>query len=181
VPGLPGARAFPELNVRTYVLVDNKPGVYFFSLDAGSALAVHAARAIFNLPYFPASMKVAAEAEVIRYESRRRHSHPGAEFLARYAPVNSPFRAAVGTIEYFLTERYCLYHLDRRGIPYRLDIHHPPWRLQLARAALERNTMADAAGVTLPASAPLVHFARRQDMVAWAPTALLEVANSANS
>jgi hypothetical protein len=29
--------------------------------------------------------------------------------------------------------------------------------------------MAEAAGITLPAVAPLLHFAKRQDMVAWPP------------
>jgi uncharacterized protein YqjF (DUF2071 family) len=178
VPAIPWLSSFPELNVRTYVWADDKPGVYFFSLDAGSALAVRAARAMFNLPYFPASMRMAREADVIRYESRRRHSHPTAEFLASYAPINSPFRAAVGTIEYFLTERYCLYHLDHSGRPYRLEIHHPPWRLHSARATFERNTMAAAGGVPLPTCAPLVHFAQRQDMVAWTPTVLLDVTNT---
>jgi uncharacterized protein YqjF (DUF2071 family) len=86
VPAIPWLSSFPELNVRTYVRVDDKPGVYFFSLDAGSALAVRAARAMFNLPSFPASMRVAPEAGVIRYESRRCRSHPVAEFLARYTP-----------------------------------------------------------------------------------------------
>jgi hypothetical protein len=178
VPAIPWLSSFPELNVRTYVRVEDKPGVYFFSLDAGRSLAVHAARAMFNLPYFAASMRVASEAEGIRYESRRRRSHPVAAFLARYAPIGASFRAAAGTIEYFLTERYCLYHVDQRGRPYRLEIHHPPWPLQSARATFEHNTMTDAAGVRLPAYAPLTHFAHRQDMVAWAPTVLLEVPNS---
>jgi hypothetical protein len=82
------------------------------------------------------------------------------------------FQAADGSLEYFLAERYCLYHVDRRGVPYRLEIHHRPWALQPARARIERNSMADANGLTLPDRAPLVHFAKRQDTVAWPPTAL---------
>src|SRR5688572_27304944 len=46
-----------------------------------------------------------------------------------YEPVSAPFAASAGSIEYFLTERYCLYHYDRRRRPYRLDIHHRPWSL----------------------------------------------------
>ena len=55
-PPVPGLSAFPELNVRTYVTAQDKPGVWFFSLDAANALAVLAARAAFHLPYFRARM-----------------------------------------------------------------------------------------------------------------------------
>ena len=57
-PPAPGISTFPELNVRTYVTVDEKPGIYFFSLDAGSRLAVEAARRLYRLPYFRARMSV---------------------------------------------------------------------------------------------------------------------------
>ena len=40
IPPLPLASAFPELNVRTYTSLGGKPGVYFFSLDAGSAIII---------------------------------------------------------------------------------------------------------------------------------------------
>jgi uncharacterized protein len=86
--------------------------------------------------------------------------------------VGARFQAADRTLEYFLTERYCLYNLNHRGAPYRLEIHHPPWPLQPADAQFTRNTMADAAGLLLPDVKPLLHFSKRQDMVAWAPTAL---------
>jgi len=168
LPSLPGVSAFPELNVRTYVRVGDRAGVYFLSLDAGSAVAVRAARLLFNLPYFSASMTVTREATGIGYISRRDHGETPAEFVATYGPAGSPFSAAPGSLEYFLTERYCLYHVDRRGRPYRLDIHHPPWALQPARAEIERNTMAQAAGLTLTGE-PLLHFAKRQDAVTWAP------------
>jgi uncharacterized protein YqjF (DUF2071 family) len=171
VPALPAISEFPELNVRTYVRVGDRAGVYFFSLDAGSSMAVRAARLLLNLPYFSAEMTAASEGPAIAYTSRR-HDHPRlALFQATYEPVASPSTPSPGSLEYFLTERYCLYNLDRRGRPYRLDIHHPPWSLQRADAAIVKNTMADAAGVTLPDVAPLLHFAKRQDTVAWAPVA----------
>ena len=75
-----------------------------------------------------------------------------------------------GTLEYFLTERYCLYHVSRRGRPYRLDIHHPPWPLQRAAAEIARNTMAVAAGLVLASQPPLLHVSARQDVVAWGPS-----------
>ena len=171
VPALPWVSAFPELNVRTYVRVDDKPGVYFFSLDAGNPVAAGAARTLLNLPYFTADMTVTPAGAEIRYESRRQ-SEPAAEFIGRYRGLGAHRAPAAGTLEYFLTERYCLYAVNHRHIAYRLDIHHPPWPLESAEAEITANTMAEAAGIPLPSMAPLLHFARRQDMVCWAPETL---------
>jgi uncharacterized protein YqjF (DUF2071 family) len=170
MPKLPGLSEFPELNVRTYVRVGDRAGVYFFSLDASSRLAVRAARTLLNLPYFAAAMTVTAEDGAVRYQSDR--DDGAASFEATYAPAGPPYRATPGTLEYFLAERYCLYNVDRRGRPYALDIHHPPWDLQPATAQIRRNTMAEASGVTLPRTAPVLHFSRRQDTVAWGPSPL---------
>jgi uncharacterized protein YqjF (DUF2071 family) len=169
-PALPWLSAFPELNVRTYVRVSGRPGVYFFSLDAGRRLAVAAARVLLNLPYHTAVMSVERRDPAVHYQSVRRTG--GAQFRAMYEPVGAPFAASVGSIEYFLTERYCLYHRDRRGRPYRLEIHHRPWSLQVARATITMNTMAAASHLTLNGAPALLHFARRQDVLAWAPTRL---------
>jgi uncharacterized protein YqjF (DUF2071 family) len=170
-PRLPWISAFPELNVRTYVRVADRPGVYFFSLDAGGRLAVAAARALLNLPYYTAAMSVERRGDGLHYRSARRTRRP-AEFRATYEPASVPFVASVGSIEYFLTERYCLFHHDRRGHPYRLEIHHRPWSLQIARAAITMNTMAAASHLTIKGPPVLLHFARRQDVVAWAPIRL---------
>jgi uncharacterized protein YqjF (DUF2071 family) len=152
--------------------VGDRPGIYFFSLDAGSTLAVQTARTLLNLPYHSASMVVSrTPTGRVEYHSSR-GSDPRAEFRGRYAPIGSPFVADKGSLEYFLTERYCLYHFNHQGGPYRLEIHHPPWPLQGAEAQLIRNTMADVNGFQLPDQPPLLHFARRQDVVAWTPTHL---------
>jgi len=173
VPALPWVSEFAELNVRTYVTVDGKPGVYFFSLDAESALAVAAARSLLHLPYFTAQMQVRCEGSRVEYSSRRvGGGAPAAELVARYEPVDPPFHAEPGTLDYFLTERYCLYNVDARFRAYRLEIHHPPWTLHRAEATFTANTMTEAAGIPLPAIAPVLHFSRRQDMVAWGPETL---------
>jgi uncharacterized protein YqjF (DUF2071 family) len=170
IPPLPWVSAFPELNVRTYVTLDGKPGVYFFSLDAANAVAVGVARLLAHLPYYTASMDVVEREDWIDYRSRRTASgaHP-AEWIGRYRPVGAPRAPSPGTLEHFLTERYCLYTVRGDGRADRLDIHHPPWPLQQAEAEIRVNTMAEAAGIGLPAAAPLLHYAERQDMVAWMP------------
>ena len=170
VPALPWLSAFPELNVRTYVSPrDGKRGVFFFSLDAARLLAVLTARAMFRLPYFAAAMRATRQGTAVHYRSRRRAGD--AAFEATYEPAGETFVPARGSLEFFLTERYCLYHLDRLGRPSRLDIHHAPWQLQPARGEIVRNTMTAALGVPLR-GAPILHFAQRQDAVAWLPRPL---------
>ena len=102
VPALPWVSAFPELNVRTYVSLRGKPGVYFFSLDAANWLAVRLARTLFNLPYFRAAMKVEQRAGTIDYSSQRQEEgSAGARLVASYAPTGSRFRAREGTLDTF--------------------------------------------------------------------------------
>jgi uncharacterized protein len=167
LPALPWVSAFPELNVRTYVIRDGKPGIYFFSLDAGNPVAVGTARTLFHLPYFSASMKVEARDGWIAYESRRAAAQPPADLVCRYRPTGPVFEPVAGTLDHFLTERYCLYTIDGEFRARRLEIHHRPWPLQSAELEITRNTMADAAGIRLPSMAPLLHYSQRQDMVAF--------------
>jgi uncharacterized protein YqjF (DUF2071 family) len=162
--------ACAELNVRTYVRVGDKPGVYFFSLDAGSALAVGAARTLLSLPYHLADMRITPAEGTMRYRSVRSSDHAAA--FEAVAEATGPAAAAPpGSLEYFLTERYCLYHLDRGGRPYRLEILHPPWRLQPARGEIHQS-VAVANGLPAPGGEPVLHLAGRQDMVAWGPDRL---------
>jgi uncharacterized protein YqjF (DUF2071 family) len=171
LPPLPVGSRFPELNVRTYVTVDGKPGIWFFSLDAASRVAVTAARRAYGLPYFHAHMARDRTARSIRFRSDRApRDHPPARLEAEYAPDGDVFTARPGGLEHFLTERYCLYTLDGRQRVRRADIHHPPWPLQPAQASFATNTMSAPVGITLT-DQPLLHFAHRQDVVVWAPVA----------
>lgn len=170
LPAVPGTSAFPELNVRTYVRVGDRPGVWFFSLDAANALAVAVARAWFDLPYFRARMSCAARGEEIDYASERTHrGAPAAAWRGTYAPTGPVELAARGTLEHWLTERYCLYARSPAGRIRRGEIHHEPWPLQPARARIAVDTMATAHGIALPDRAPHLLFARRLDVRIWAP------------
>jgi uncharacterized protein len=170
LPSVPPLSNFPELNVRTYVTAGDEPGIWFFSLDAANPVAVRLARATFHLPYFDAEMTCRVVSEEVSYRSVRTHRRaPGAEFVARYRPVGEPFESRPGTLEDFLTERYCLYAADGRGHVYRGDIHHHPWPLQRAELEIESLAMTEQIGVALPETAPLLHFSKRLDVLAWPP------------
>jgi hypothetical protein len=172
-PSIPWLSAFPELNVRTYVVADGKPGVWFFSLDAGNPVAVAIARAWFHLPYFRARMWCEEREGWIEYGSARTHrGAANGELRCRYRPVGAEFSAQHGSLEYFLTERYCLYAADGRERVIRGEIHHAAWPLQIAEAEFEKNTMTKAAGLSLPPQKPLLHFAKRQDVEVWQPRRL---------
>jgi uncharacterized protein YqjF (DUF2071 family) len=164
-PSVPGLSAFPEINLRTYVTDGAKPGVWFFSLDVTSAIAVGIARAGFNLPYFRAAMSMERAGDEVRYASRRR-ANEGA-FAGSYAPTGPVQRVQSGSLEEFLTERYCLYSANRKGRLFRGEIHHAPWPLQPARFDIHSNTMAARLGLELPASEAIGHYAERLDVVAW--------------
>jgi uncharacterized protein YqjF (DUF2071 family) len=164
VVSLPFMSAFPELNVRTYVKTGDKPGVWFFSLDAASKLAVEGARTLYHLPYFNAQMSIRVEGEAIIYSSRRTHRNARpAVFQASYRPTGPVYRAQPGALDHWLTERYCLYAADERGQLFRGEIHHPPWPLQPAEADITMNTMAEG----IPDLLPLLHYCRRQDVALW--------------
>jgi uncharacterized protein len=167
LPPVPALSAFPELNVRSYVTEGGKPGVWFLSLDAGNPLAVWVARRTFHLPYYRARMSCVANDGGVTYRSLRTHrGAPPASLVARYEPAGDVYRSRRGTLEHWLTERYCLYTVAH-GILYRGEIHHMPWPLQAAFVEVEVNTMAEAAGLRLPRDPPHALFARELDVVAW--------------
>ncbi len=172
LPVVPGLSSFPELNVRTYVTHRDKPGVYFFSLDAHNPIAVRLARATFGLPYFDARMSCRTSGDEVRYRSIRTHKDASkARFGASYRPTGEPYESGSGTLERFLTERYCLYSAGVRGDgpTRRGDIHHKMWPLQPAEVEVEELEMTSQIGVTLPDTEPVLYYARRLDIVAWSP------------
>jgi hypothetical protein len=162
---VPWLSSTPEINVRTYVRHKGRSGVYFFSLDAANRIAVRIARRFFHLPYVAADMDITLTGESVEFSTQR----PGAEFRGSYAPSGETQEAQPGTLEHWLMERYCFFTLDRAGTVFRGDIDHKPWPLQPASASIEVNTMTAPTGIVLPADPPLLHFARRIDVVAWLP------------
>ena len=158
LPPIPFLSSFPEVNVRTYVTHEDKPGIWFFSLDADSPWAVEAAQLVYRLPYHRAKIEVEHRGDWIDYASSR----DGASLDLSYRPAGSVAPPEPGTIEHFLTERYCLY-TEHDGRLHRADIHHPPWPLQTAEAEV-RKTMISPLALD---GEPLLHYSERQDVVIW--------------
>ncbi|MBV9463993.1 MAG: DUF2071 domain-containing protein, partial [Verrucomicrobiae bacterium] len=169
LPTLPGLRTFPEINVRTYVRHKGRPGVYFFSLDVPNAPAVITARLTYHLDYYLAKSSIRRDDDWVHFKSERK---PGDEsfpirFEGRYRPNGKPFQAEPGSLEHFLTERYCLFAEDFRGDIHRGDIHHLPWPLQRARADIPVNTMTTPLELSLIGRDPVFLFADRLEALFW--------------
>ncbi|HEV2713096.1 MAG TPA: DUF2071 domain-containing protein [Gaiellaceae bacterium] len=166
LPPLPVVSSFLELNTRTYVTAGGKPGVWFFSLDASSGLAVEGARRSYKLPYYRADIRAEWRGGWISYESHRRDPRgEQAALFVDYRPSGDRLAPDHRSLAHFLTERYCQYIVDEGRLK-RAEIHHPPWPLQPAEAAIRENTMPPP-GVELLDDDPLLHFSARQDVLIW--------------
>jgi uncharacterized protein len=169
---VPLPMAFPEINVRTYVKRRGRSGVWFFSLDATNWFAVRVAR-LLGLPYYDAEMTVDLRKGAVYYKSVRLHNGASVRFDAAYRPSGAVFLSVPGTLDHWLTERYCLFGARKPGQVVYGDIHHVPWPLQPAEAEVRVNTMLQPIGIKLPNTQPISHFARYQEVVAW-PIVTLE-------
>jgi uncharacterized protein len=158
---LPFVSSFRELNVRTCVARDDKPGIWFLSLDASSQIAVQAARRLYKLPYFHAQISLERRGGKIVYECVRNERRT---FSGSYRRIGGAAAPGPGSLEHFLTERYCLY-AEARSRLYRAEIHHRPWPLQEADAEIDLNTMPPDE-LQLRGD-PILHFSKRQDVVIW--------------
>jgi uncharacterized protein len=148
LPRLPGASQFLETNVRTYVSLGATPGLWFFSLDAASALAALGARAGVGLPYFRAEMQMRRMGDAIHYRSHRRFG--GAAELELDYEIGAPIGPAQpGTLEHFLIERYVLYSRHPLLGLVADPIRHRPYLLRSANVVSLHETLVAAAGINV--------------------------------
>lgn len=191
LPPIPGTSAFHELNVRTYVHYEGVPGVWFFSLDAANSLAVWGARRFYSLPYFNATMSLNQKGNTIDYSSVRRDNRSYAQFFAADAEgfsadlasrqfqnlpparfeaswqIGEPLpQVKPNSLEFFLTERYCLYSYHQRRL-FRSRIFHEPWALRSASLDSSQSTMIESLGMAQPGGEPLLLYAESIAVDIW--------------
>jgi len=176
-PALPFFSRFHEVNLRTYVHRGGRdPGVWFFSLDAGSLLAVQGARAWYRLPYRLARIRLelgsGGTGQEVSCEARRVWPGPlPAACSMRYGPAGAMAPAVPGTLEHFLIERYVLYGASR-GRLYRARVHHPRYPVQAATVDGLEETFSRAAGVSLMGPALPSLYAREVEVEVFPPVRL---------
>jgi len=165
LPPVPGLSSAHELNVRTYVYLDDVPGVWFFSLDCNSSAAVFGARMLYHLPYYNADIELTEDAGAIDY-SLARTDDPPAEFSASWQ-VGKPLPPSEpGSLEFFLTERYCLFSEHDDKI-YQARIHHRPWPLRAAELISLESTMIESHGLPTPKEDPHLHYCEELSVDIW--------------
>jgi uncharacterized protein YqjF (DUF2071 family) len=159
---------FLETNVRTYVHLDGgEPGIFFFSLDAASAVAVIGARLSLGLPYFWAAGRERVSHDVVDYVVRRRvGGRPSAHLRYEVGDYLGP--AEPGSLEHFLVERY-RFHQQRGPSLWTVAVAHQPYSLQRAHVQALEDQLVGAARIRVPDTYPLVHFASGVDVRVLAP------------
>jgi uncharacterized protein len=170
---IPTTAHFPELNLRTYVLYDGVPGVWFLSIDACSWFSVQIARRIFRLPYYDAAMSFAADADHGFHLTSGRTSHgnthpnrPGCAMDVRYTPIGIAGPPEPGSIMASLAERYHMYSMTKSGRLMRGDIVHSPWLVQDVDVDVTTQTVLAAAGL-VPLGDPLMAYSPGTRARAW--------------
>ena len=158
---------FLETNLRTYVHHRGKPGVFFFSLEASSWLAVKAARWTWSLPYFHAAMSVARDGDRVTYRSRRKRA-PGAKLDVAYDVGAALGPSEVGTLQHFLLERYHLF-VERRGRVRRGQVHHAPYPARAATIASLDQGLVEAAGLPGDGRLETVHYSDGVEVEVFGP------------
>ncbi|WP_135823854.1 YqjF family protein [Halorussus ruber] len=159
----PAGLDFPQVNLRTYVRHETRPGVYFLSLDAATAFGVKVARAVWGLPYHHAEIDFETDGERRRFESNRLHTDDSpARFAAEYRPTGRPSHADRDSLSAFLAERYRLY-LVRNGTVWCSRVEHDPWRLAPAEATVHADDLLESVGLPAPSTDPMVQYAPRAE------------------
>jgi uncharacterized protein YqjF (DUF2071 family) len=160
LPVLPGFGEIPEINLRTYVRVRGRPGIWFYSLDATGAIVVDAARIVTALPYFRARVETSERNGTISYQSERRDTRAVAgRFRAQYHPSVQTRSAAPGSIDAFLHERYRFYSVRGRSV-LTAEVRHEPWSLQNLEVEIAENTLGATAAYALPLVPEIATFGR---------------------
>lgn len=163
---VPGVSNFPEFNIRTYVTRDGKPGVFFLTLDAQSRITCFHAPRSYGLPYRYAKCSISTTQDTYSWSSKRRAD--GVSLIGSCKGLGDATSAKLGTLEYFLFERYCLYTVHK-GILHRAYTQHNPWVYRIAKATLEENSLTESydLGIQNPLHPEHVHLSSGVDVRTW--------------
>lgn len=154
---------FHEINVRTYITKDHKPGVFFLNIEAQKALSAFLSRHISGMPYEKATILRSLQNNLHTYASvnHKKQFHLHAEYTLSDAPV------AKTSLDLFLTERYCAYVPIQQQL-FRYNIHHVEWPVQ--QVAIHKLLLEYKTGNTLLTTdtpPALSHYSEGVQVVTW--------------
>jgi uncharacterized protein len=140
-------------------------------MEADNLVAIALGRDAYHLPYVYAQISLRTRRDKVLFRHQRMEwGKAEAEFSAAYSPTSEPYIAQPGTLEHWLTERYCCFGVNAKGRLCRADIHHLPWRLQRASAYIRTNTIASSCDIELPTQdpqLPLLHYSHYIKAYIW--------------
>ncbi len=165
LPYVPFFKHYNEINIRTYVRYGNTPGVFFFSMNISSPIAATFFHKIFRLPYYYSKIHCNQENDCIQFQCSKTTRNP-IEMDLVYEPTTEAFQASNGTLEHWLTERYCFYTTFNKTL-FRAEILHEPWQLQQASAEIRKCEVAQFSNDDFLQQQPIFHYAKKQEVLSW--------------
>lgn len=166
LPPIPGMNRFPGFNVRTYVKVNGKPGIYFFSLTAANWFAANTAKIFFRLPYVYVDSDLKNFNHIVRFKSIRKNDS-GMQLSCNYQSISNPFLAEKGSLDEWLVERYSLYTVSKKGVPLCANIMHHPWLLEKAGAEFHQNSIVSNFHIKPETNKPILHYSKKAVVRIW--------------
>lgn len=152
---------FHEINLRTYVVLDGKPGVYFLNIEASKYSSAVLAKAFSGLPYKKATMQRRQEGAKLYYTSE--DEEKGIAFSVDFEIGKRKVDSTA--LDLWLTERYCLY-LDKLDQLARYEIQHKPWDLNEVRIG-SLKTIYPLGALDLSRAPDCMHYSKGVEVVAW--------------
>ncbi len=166
LPPIPGMNRFPGFNVRTYVHLNGKPGVYFFNLAAANWFTAKMAKRFFKLPYIYLNMNFQRNGNYIQFESDPyRKNDEKLKWI--YRPISEPRLAQKGSLEEWLVERYCLYTINQKGEPFRSDIIHHSWLIHDAEVESQHRSILPEFNIFPSNENAIFHYSKRAEVNIW--------------
>ncbi len=166
IPPAPGIKQFPGYNVRTYVNVNGRPGIYFFSLTAANWFSATAAKIFFRLPYYFLDIHMDNHNDLVIFNSKTLANN-GAQLICNYKPNSKSKRAERGSLDEWLIERYCLFTVNKKGAPLRCNILHHPWLLQDVEVEFQKNTTLSPFNIIPDNRNYIMHYSKRAEVRIW--------------
>ena len=164
LPPIPGFDRFAQINIRTYVTVNGKRGVYFIRVHMNHLIAGVLAKTFYYMPFQAAIVKMEQSDRYINFCSIKSKQ---IEFQCHYTPISESKLAEKASFEHWLVERYSMYSLNRKGEVMRSDILHNYWPLQLAEGEITNHSILLNEGIQVANNEPILHYAKKMEAMLW--------------
>ena len=155
---LPYFSSFEEINLRTYVIADFKPGIYLLSVETNKSLVALLTRIFTGIPY--------VKSTILRIDDRLYAKLPAKKqsLNLRFCDNVKPLRKDV--LDYWLTERHCLYQNVGRTL-YRFDIHHNEWEMKNIKLKIAHINYCAGGFNTSGIPPERLHYCKKLEVLFW--------------